>query len=83
MNNGKTRASLLGIAGLYLLYISYELFQGRHETETTMTPLVRWLFIALFVIAAAFVLAYAWRIWKRSKQEDENPPSRDDRDSLK
>ena len=83
LNNGKTRASLFGLVALYLLYISYQLFQGRNETDTTMTPAARYLFIALFVIASVLVLIYAWRTWKHSKQEDDAPPQEDDKTSLK
>ena len=83
MINGKTRAGLLGVAGLYMLYISWELFQSRNETDTTMTPTARWLFIILFVAASVFVLVYAWRAWKQSRQEEENPQPDDDENNLK
>ena len=83
MNNGKTRASLMGIVAAYLLYTAYELFQGRNDPETTMTPAAMILFIALFVGAAVALAIYACRLWKRSAKEDPDPPQQEDRDSLK
>ena len=83
MNNGKTRATLLGIVAAYLLYTAYELFEGRNDPNTTMTLPVMILFIVLFVIAAGFLVVYACRVWKRSKQEDDAPPQEDDKTSLK
>ena len=83
MNNGKTRASLMGIVAAYLLYTAYELFQGRNDPETTMTPAAMILFITLFVGAAVALAIYAYRLWKRSAKEDPDPPQQEDRDSLK
>ena len=77
MNNGKSRAGLLAVAAGYLLYLSWQLFEHRGDTETTMTPFMRYLFIAFFVIAAAGVGVYAFRVWKagakeeKQKQDDE------------
>ena len=79
MNQGKTRSSLLGIVGAYLLYTAYELFEGRGDPNTTMTPAIRILFIAFFALAGAAILVYAWRVWKNSgKEEKEEPPKEDD-----
>lgn len=71
MNNGKSRAGLLAVAAGYLLYLSWELFDHRGDTETTMTPFMRWLFIGLFVIAAAGIGVYAFRVWKDGGKEEE------------
>lgn len=84
LNNGKTRSTLLGIVGAYLCYIAYQLFEGRGETDTTMTPAARYVFIALFVIAGAAIMVYSVIVWKRSLREDEEQMKRkDDEDSLK
>jgi hypothetical protein len=80
--NGKNRSYLIGIVALYLLYISYELFQGRGETNTTMTPTARILFIVFFILAAAGLLVYAVRVWKRSGEEEQKSPQ-DDNNNLK
>lgn len=82
MNNGKNRASLMGVVALYLLYLSYQLFEARGDTNTTMTPAVRIMFIALFVIASVALLIYAVRLWRHSK-EDDDQPQQDDKNSLK
>ena len=74
---------LLGIGAVYLLYIAYKLFEGRNDPNTTMTLPVMILFIVLFVIAAGFLAVYAYRVWKKSKQEEEEQPSQEDGDSLK
>ena len=81
MINGKTRSYLIGIVALYLLHISYELFQGRDDPNTTMTPAARILFIVFFVLAAIGLLIYAVRSWKRSGKDDEEP--KDDGNNLK
>ena len=76
MNNGKSRAGLLAVAAGYLLYLSWELFDHRGDTETTMTPFMRWLFIGLFVAAAAGIGVYAFHVWKAGGKEEER--KRDD-----
>ena len=73
----------MGIVALYLLYISYELFQGRDDTNTTMTPAARILFIVLFVVAAIALLCYTIHIWRQSAKEDEQEQPKDDPNSLK
>ena len=82
MNKEKTRASLLAIAAVYLLYLAYELFQNR-EAPTTMAPAARILFIALFALAAAGLLVYACFIWKNSKKGGEEEPPPEDKNELK
>ena len=83
MNNGKTRSSLIGIVGAYLLYIAYELFQGRAETDTTMTPAARIFFIALFVLAGIGLLVYAVFMWRRSAKDEEEQKRKQDENALK
>ena len=81
MINRKTRACLFGIVALYLLHISYELFKGRGETDTTMTPAARIVFIVFFVLAAVGLGIYAVRTY-RSSGDDDQPP-KDDKNNLK
>lgn len=84
MNTGKTRSSLLGIVGAYLIYTAYELFQAREDTNTTMTPAVRIIFMVLFAAAGIGLLVYAVRVWKRSAEEEEKQQeSGDDGQNLK
>ena len=77
VNSTKTRAGLMGIVAGYLLYLAWQLFEGRNDPDTTMTPAAAVLFIAFFVIAAVAVGAYALRLWKRGKKEDEEKQDED------
>ena len=72
----------MGVVALYLLYLSYQLFEARGDNNTTMTPAVRIMFIALFVIASVALLIYAVRLWRHSK-EDDDQPQQNDKNSLK
>ncbi len=84
LNNGKTRSSLLGVVGAYLLYTAWDLWQERGNTDTVMTVPARIVFIALFALAGAALLVYAVYVWKRSEdQKEENPRDRNDENSLK
>lgn len=84
LNNGKTRSSLLGVVGAYLLYTAWDLWQERGNTDTVMTVSARIVFIALFALAGAALLVYAVYVWKRSEdQKEENPRDRNDENSLK
>ena len=82
MNNGKNRASLIGVVAAYLVYTAWELFQGRNNPDTSMAPAVAVLFAALFTLAAAGLLVMACRIWKRSEKE-EAEEKKEDPNSLK
>ncbi|MBR6321237.1 MAG: hypothetical protein IKR59_00080, partial [Lachnospiraceae bacterium] len=73
----------LGLVAGYLLYIAYGLFQGREETDTSMTPAARYLFIALFTLSAIALLVYAFFVWKNRGKKKEDEASRDDKDSMK
>jgi cytochrome oxidase Cu insertion factor (SCO1/SenC/PrrC family) len=69
LNNDKTRSTLFGVIAAYFLYLCYCLFWDRHDTNTTMTPMIRWLFLILFAVAAVWLGLYALRIWKQSESE--------------
>ncbi len=84
LTNGKNRSYLLGIVGAYLIYLAYQLFEGRAETDTTMTPAVRYVFIALFVIAGIALAVYAVIVWKQSgKEEEKEEKPKQDETALK
>ena len=83
MNNGKTRSSLLGIVGAYLLYTAWELWQDWGNPDTSMTTPARVVFIALFVLAGAALLVHAVRVWRVSGREEENQKPPEDENSLK
>ncbi len=81
--NGKNRSYLLGIVGGYLIYLAWQLFDARADTNTTMTPAARIAFIAFFVIAGVGLMVYAWRVWKKSAEEEEKEKPKEDENSLK
>ena len=80
MNAAKTRASLYIVVAGYLLYQAYGLYQGRNDPDTTMSPAVMVLFIALFVLAALGLAVFAVYTWRQSAREDKE---RQDENNLK
>lgn len=76
MNSGKGRSSLIGIVGGYLVYLAWQLYQGRNNPDTSMSPAVMILFIALFALAGAGLFAYACILWKRAKKEEQEERKR-------
>jgi len=84
MNNGQTRSSLMAIVAAYLLYTAWQLFQGRNDPESSMSPVLLYLFVVFFVVAAVGLFIYAWKIWKNSKkEEEEEKQARKDENSLR
>ncbi len=82
MNSGKTRASLMGIVGIYLLNLAYELFRDRNQ-ESAMTMPVRILFIVLFLVFAVGLMVYAVRLWRGSGKAEEEDRKREEEMHLK
>ncbi len=83
LNNSKTRASLMGIVGGYLIYLAWQLYQGRTDPDTTMTPAAMILFISLFVLAGAGLIVYAFRLWKHGMQEDQEKRREEEQNIMK
>ena len=75
MNQSTGRASLLGIVGGYLIYMAYELLKNLIDNvPTTMPRFVQILFIALFAGIGVALLVYAWKVWKKGREDqDKNP----------
>ena len=71
------------VVAAYLIYISYDLFDHRQDTDTTMSPAARYLFIGLFVLAAVAIAVYGFRVWKDSKKDQPDPPQKQDDSSMK
>ena len=82
MTNGKTRSTLLGIIGAYLLYLAYQLFDGRNDPDTSMTAVPRILFIILFGLCGAALIIYSLRLWRKALNQEKQEPSVDN-DSVK
>jgi len=73
----------MAIVAVYLLHLAWQLFEGREDPNTTMSPVLLWLFIGLFVLAAAGLLVYAWRLWKSAPKEEEERRKKEEENSLK
>ena len=79
MWNRKASSSICGFAALYMWYIAYQLYPGR-EPDTTMSPLVSWIFIVFFALAGVMLAVIAFRQYRAAEQEEKQ--KRDD-ESLK
>ena len=75
MNPNTGRSSILAVAGGYLIYLAYELLQSLTRNEaTTMPRVVHILAIILFAGIGVFLLVFAWKNWKKGKEDqDQNP----------
>ena len=82
MLNGKTRSTLYGVVGAYLVYLAYGLFKEMADPNTTMSPAMRVLFMALFALAGAGLVVYALLLWKRALDEEKDG-SQDDQQNIK
>ncbi len=81
MNNPKTRASLLGVVAVYLLFSAYKIYEGRMDPGNNAAPAVMILIAVLFALMAAALLVYAWRSWLRADREErENRPPEEKED---
>ena len=75
MNQNTGRSSLMAIAGGYVLYLAYELLKSLIDNErTTMPRVVQILAIIFFAAAGISLLVFAWKIWKKGREDqDQNP----------
>ena len=67
---GKNRSYVIGVAGGYLLYLAYQLFENFNNPDAGMSQTVRILFIVLFVLIGIGLMVYAFRIWKDADREE-------------
>lgn len=75
MNQNTGRSSLIAIAGGYVLYLAYELLKSLIDNApTTMPRVVQILAIVFFAAAGISLLVFAWKIWKKGREDqDQNP----------
>lgn len=64
MINPRSRNTMIGLVGAYLVYLGYQLFQGRNAPDTTMAPALLILFAVVFAVAGVGLMAYACLTWK-------------------
>lgn len=69
--NEKTHASLLALAGGYIIYLAYEILRDHLNGVGGMSDAVAILSITGMVIGGLLVLYYAWRVYQRSKKPEE------------
>lgn len=85
MNNPNgNRSMLLGVVGGYLIYLAYDMFRSLRAGEPTSMPTALLIiFIILFAAIGAALLVFAWKVWKKGREEtpedrveipDETPP---------
>ena len=65
----------MAIAGGYVLYLAYELLNSLINNErTTMPRVLQILAIVFFAAAGISLLVFAWKIWKKGREDqDQNP----------
>ena len=83
-NNRNGRASLMAIAGVYVLYLAYELLKSMiNGEETTMSTPVLILCITFLTLAGIAVLVYAVILWKNAKKDSEAEEAEKETNHLK
>ena len=75
MNPNAGRSSIFAVVGAYLIYMAYEMLRDMiNQVPTTMPRVVQILAIVLFAGAGIALLVFAWKIWKKGREDqDENP----------
>ena len=75
MNQSTGRASIFAVVGGYLIYMAYELLKNLiDDIPTTMSRFVQILFIVLFTGIGITLIIFAWKVWKKGKEDqDKNP----------
>ena len=75
MNPETGRSTLFAIVGAYLIYMAYELLSNLiKKVPTTMPPWLQILVIVFFTAAGIVLLVFAWKVWKKGKEDhDKNP----------
>ena len=65
----------MAIAGGYMIYLAYELLKNLLDNvPTTMPRVVQILAVIFFTGAGIALLVFAWRIWKKGREDqDQNP----------
>lgn len=65
----------MAIAGGYIIYLAYELLKNLLDNvPTTMPRAVQILAIILFAGAGCALLVFAWKLWKKGREDqDQNP----------
>ena len=75
MNPNTGRSSIFAVVGGYLIYMAYEILRDMiNDVPTTMSRFLRILVIILFTGMGITLLFFAWRFWKKGREDqDKNP----------
>ena len=75
MNPNTGRSSIFAVVGGYLIYMAYEILRDMiNDVPTTMSRFLRILVIVLFTGIGITLLFFAWRFWKKGREDqDQNP----------
>ena len=75
MNPNTGRSSIFAVVGGYLIYMAYEILRDMiNDVPTTMSRFLRILVIVLFTGIGITLLFFAWRFWKKGREDqDKNP----------
>ena len=75
MNPNTGRSSIFAVVGGYLIYMAYEILRDMiNDVPTTMSRFLRILVIILFTGLGITLLFFAWRFWKKGREDqDKNP----------
>ena len=75
MNTSSGRASLIAIAGGYMIYLAYGLLKNLLDNvPTTMPRAIQILAVIFFIGAGIALVVFAWKIWKKGREDqDQNP----------
>ncbi len=79
------RTSLLALAGVYLIYLAWEMLNTMRKGETEMQPWLSVVFIVFFVLAGIGIMVSAWRVRQKEKEkgpEEEKAGTKDDETHL-
>ncbi len=82
MNPNAGRSSIFAVVGAYLIYLAYGMLKDMiNHVPTTMPQFLLILAIVLFTGIGITLLIYAWKLWKKGKEDqDQNPLDLEDQE---
>ena len=82
MNPNAGRSSIFAVVGAYLIYLAYGMLKDMiNHVSTTMPQFLLILAIVLFTGIGITLLIYAWKLWKKGKEDqDQNPLDLEDQE---
>ena len=83
MNPNTGRSSIFAVVGACLIYMAYDILKGMIDhIPTTMPFAVQILVIVLFTGIGIALLVFAWRTWKKGREDqDKNPVDLEEQDA--